>query len=105
MRRIVHILRMKLRIAIFAVILISAAIIYFRPTTEWTQCRICGVQQIERGIARRIIPAWSVYELDEYGTYAAWKKQTGSEQCEHDFRKVKHKTPAVTLEELHEQQD
>lgn len=96
---------MKKRLPIFAVLIICAAIIYVRPTTEWTQCSSCGVQQIERGIARRIVESWSVYEFDEYGTYAEWKKQTGHEKCEHNFQKVKHKSPATTLEELHEQQD
>ncbi len=91
---------MKLRTPILVVIVICAVIIYFRPTTEWTQCRICGVQQIERGIARRIIPAWSVYELDEYGTYAEWKEKHPGQTCEHQFEAVKHKTPATRLEDL-----
>lgn len=85
---------------IFIVLIISVVIINFRPTTEWTQCSTCGVQQIERGIARRIIESWSVYELDEYGTYAEWKKLHPGETCEHDFQKVKHKSPATSLEGL-----
>ncbi len=100
MARICHIDCVKLRVPILIVVVACAAIIYVRPTTEWTQCQICGVQQIERGIARQVIESWSVYELDEYGTYAAWKKQTGNNTCEHDFQPVRHKTPATRLEDL-----
>lgn len=92
--------KLKRRLPIFIVLIISVVIILFRPTTEWTQCSACGVQQIERGIARRIIDSWSVYELDEYGTYAEWKKLHPDETCNHVFGKVKHKSPATSLKEL-----
>ncbi|QBG46993.1 hypothetical protein EGM51_06140 [Verrucomicrobia bacterium S94] len=96
---------MKKRIIFILMFVIIVGIIYFRPTTEWTQCSKCGVQQIERGIARRVIPSWSVYEFDEFGTYAEWKQLHPGENCSHDFRKVKHKTPATTLKELHQAED
>jgi hypothetical protein len=84
-----------LTVAVLVVLILWAA-----PYTLWEQCRICGVQNIERGILRNKVDSWSIEELDEYGTYAQWKEQNQVDTCDHEFYEVKHKTPKMTLEQL-----
>lgn len=91
---------MKRRTPILIVAALSILITFAAPYTKWVQCRKCGVQEIERGIFRIKVDAWSEAEFDEYGTYAQWKQLNQKDTCEHQFDKVKHKTPAMSLEQL-----
>ncbi|MDF7825163.1 hypothetical protein P4B35_14160 [Pontiellaceae bacterium B12227] len=91
---------MKRLAPILIVTFLTVLIIIVAPFTHWEQCRICGVQKIERGFFRQKVDSWSLDEFDEYGTYAQWKELNKADACVHQFTEVKHKTPKMTLEQL-----
>lgn len=91
---------MKRYLPILILAIAIALIIFVAPYTEWNQCRICGVQQYDRGICRTKVASWSVEEFDEYGTYAEWKALNQKDHCDHQYEPVKHKTPKMRLDQL-----
>jgi hypothetical protein len=91
---------MKRYLPVFIILLATALIIFVAPYTKWNQCRICGVQQWDRGICRTKIASWSVEEFDEFGTYAEWKELNHTNHCDHQYVPVEHKKPKTTLKEL-----
>jgi hypothetical protein len=84
-------------LAIFSAIILVAV---FVPYTKWKQCKICGVQEYERGLFGIKISPFSEEEYDEYGTCSEWKQSNQKDHCDHHFVPVRNNTPMKSLDAL-----
>ncbi|MDY7395383.1 hypothetical protein UMM65_09035 [Aureibaculum sp. 2210JD6-5] len=76
---------MKIK-SIYVVMLIFALLLalILSSTTIWRMCSICGVQDFERSLFGKKVELISTREVDEYGTYAQWKKEHNT-TCNHQW--------------------
>ncbi|MET2985559.1 hypothetical protein [Aureibaculum conchae] len=86
---------MKIK-SIYIIMLVFALllVLILSSETTWRLCSVCGVQDFERSLFGKKVELISTHEVDEYGTYAKWKKEHGK-TCDHQWKIIDESSEKV----------